>query len=270
MPYLRFSRDGRGYENTYVLHTVREGGRVRPLMLYWSRTPPNVSVGRPPLDEDAIRLLEANNPGVVFEWKAILAARAAARADHGQSRPLSRGLRSKGGRAPAKAGKGGRKARTVPTSEGAAGGRRRRDAQGVVPASGDAESGRAVPAPREEDPVQAGDEFPPQGRGSLAAAGGGGRESTQNPAEHPVVTLMGEEALTGFRNRYAALQGRINREVSEVAERESIRARSEALNPDRWVGLEAALKGIERFEADAAEVERRLDLFPPPSGHPPA
>ena len=72
MPFLRFSRDERGYENTYVLHTFRRDGRSRPRVLYWFRTPPNVSVGRLPLDEDAIRAVEEANPDLTFDWTKML------------------------------------------------------------------------------------------------------------------------------------------------------------------------------------------------------
>jgi hypothetical protein len=49
------------------------GGRGRRL-LYWFRTPPGVRVGRAPIDETAIRLLEQHNPDVEFDWTRILKA----------------------------------------------------------------------------------------------------------------------------------------------------------------------------------------------------
>src|SRR5580765_3424990 len=51
------------------------GGRRRgkgPRLLYWFRTPPGVRVGRAPIDEAAIRLLEQHNPDVQFDWTRIL------------------------------------------------------------------------------------------------------------------------------------------------------------------------------------------------------
>ena len=42
--------------------------------MYWFRTPPGIRVGRGPLDEDAIRMLEAQNPEVQFDWTRILKA----------------------------------------------------------------------------------------------------------------------------------------------------------------------------------------------------
>ena len=43
-------------------------------LLYWFRTPPGVRVGRAPIDEAAIRLLEQHNPDVEFDWTRILKA----------------------------------------------------------------------------------------------------------------------------------------------------------------------------------------------------
>jgi hypothetical protein len=51
------------------------GGRRRgrgQRLLYWFRTPPGVRVGRAALDDEAIRLLEKNNPDVQFDWARLL------------------------------------------------------------------------------------------------------------------------------------------------------------------------------------------------------
>ena len=69
---MRFNRDKRGYENTFVVHADRQRGRGQSKILYWFRTPPGVRVGRAALDEDAIRLLEEHNPEIDFDWTRIL------------------------------------------------------------------------------------------------------------------------------------------------------------------------------------------------------
>jgi len=71
---LRFTRDKRGYENTFVVHTGggRRRGKPRARILYWFRTPPGVRIGRAALDEAAIRLIEEHNPDVEFDWTRIL------------------------------------------------------------------------------------------------------------------------------------------------------------------------------------------------------
>lgn len=72
MPFLRLTRDQRGYENTFLLHAAQPG--ERPRVLYWYRSAPGVRVGRPPLDEDAIRAIEDRHPDIEFDWPHILEA----------------------------------------------------------------------------------------------------------------------------------------------------------------------------------------------------
>jgi hypothetical protein len=76
VPFVRFARDKRGYEYVYLVHdSTRGGGRAsRPVVLYWYRTPPGVKVGRPPFDEEVRQRLEAQNPEIRFDWRAITTA----------------------------------------------------------------------------------------------------------------------------------------------------------------------------------------------------
>ena len=71
MPFLRLTRDRRGIENTFLMHADRPGDRAR--LLYWYRTAPGITLGRLPLDEDAIRTIEEQHPDIDFDWPAILA-----------------------------------------------------------------------------------------------------------------------------------------------------------------------------------------------------
>ena len=74
MPFLRFSRDRRGYEHFYLMQpSSARRGRGRPRILYWFRTPPQVKVGREPFAEHVRRGLEAQNPGVAFDWDTLVA-----------------------------------------------------------------------------------------------------------------------------------------------------------------------------------------------------
>jgi hypothetical protein len=74
VPSVRFSRDKRGYEYVYLVHApVRRGKQGRTRVLYWYRTPPGVRIGRKPFDEEVQRTLEQQNPGLTFDWEAIVA-----------------------------------------------------------------------------------------------------------------------------------------------------------------------------------------------------
>jgi hypothetical protein len=54
------------------VYVPRRRTRGRNRILYWFRTPPGVRVGRAPLDEDAIRLIEEHHPNIRFDWQQIL------------------------------------------------------------------------------------------------------------------------------------------------------------------------------------------------------
>jgi len=60
VPYLKFSRDKRGYESFFLLEHAR--------VLFWFRTPPNVKVGREPFSDEVRRMIEAQNPELTFDW----------------------------------------------------------------------------------------------------------------------------------------------------------------------------------------------------------
>jgi hypothetical protein len=70
---LRFSRDRRGYEHFYLVQPASQRrGKGPARILYWFRTPPGVKVGRPPFDDEMRRRIEAQNPGVLFDWPRLL------------------------------------------------------------------------------------------------------------------------------------------------------------------------------------------------------
>lgn len=109
MAFLRFSRDRRGYENTYLLHATRpQGDKDRPRLLYWFRSPPHLKVGRAAFDDDARRLLEDGHPDVDFDWARLLESAASAgeqngkAADGGNESPASFESSPVGGDAPAR------------------------------------------------------------------------------------------------------------------------------------------------------------------------
>jgi hypothetical protein len=72
MPFLRFTRDKRGYEQFALVHSVNRRGKSVSRVLYWYRTPPDVKVGREPFDEAMRRAIETQNPDITFDWRQIL------------------------------------------------------------------------------------------------------------------------------------------------------------------------------------------------------
>ena len=70
MPYLRLTADRRGVENTFLVHVAAPG--EPPRVLYWYRTAPGLKLGRPALDDGAMRTLEAQFPDIDFDWPYIL------------------------------------------------------------------------------------------------------------------------------------------------------------------------------------------------------
>jgi hypothetical protein len=76
VPYLKFTRDKRGYENFYLIEPPSGGrdqrGKARPRVLFWFRTPPSVKVGRVPFSDDVRKMIEAQNPDLKFDWPRIM------------------------------------------------------------------------------------------------------------------------------------------------------------------------------------------------------
>jgi len=70
--FLRFSRDKRGVESFSLVHAAaNRRGKIRPRVLYWFRTPPDIKMGREPFDPEVRRALEKQYPDITFDWRAI-------------------------------------------------------------------------------------------------------------------------------------------------------------------------------------------------------
>jgi hypothetical protein len=73
VPFIRYTRDKRGFENTLVMHAYREpDGSQRAKVLYLFRSPGTVRIGRQPLDEEVVEALEHTHPDLAFDWEALL------------------------------------------------------------------------------------------------------------------------------------------------------------------------------------------------------
>lgn len=80
MPFIRFTRDKRGYESTVVMHTYRPAsGPQRNRVLYMFRSPSNLKLGRHAMDAEVMEALEHTHPDLTFDWMALQRDQGAAR-----------------------------------------------------------------------------------------------------------------------------------------------------------------------------------------------
>jgi hypothetical protein len=281
---LRFSRDKRGYENTFVVHSERRRGKSRSRILYWFRTPPGVKVGRSALDEDAIRQIEELNPFVEFDWTRILKGQGA---PPSESRPPAEGKRQRQppqGRAAAPPQLESSRAVVEPPAvetepvvddldvvEQDVVEQDVVEPIGAVPdidAAPDIEeiapSGNEAPGIDEDIPDAAEIEAAPeidasdQDRAIVADFEAALRENSPDitavappPPDPPTVAhaRLGSEGVLRLRARHAEILARISERISDPARRDELRAQADRLNPDMWVTDEEVTQGLETYES---------------------
>lgn len=240
MPHLRFTRDKRGYENTYVMHSARRRGRARPRILYWFRTPPNIRVGRAALDEEAIRAIEECNPDIAFDWNKILEAQPTA--GPAPVEPSERRRRPRASRVPP-----AQIPHALPPKE----------AQvpiGSVPAA-DVVASEAMEGPEIEPPALVPVTVYHGGADVLVA------EAADALRLSPVEARLGSEQLSRIRARHAEILARITERVgSDPLRLEDLRRAAELLNPDAWVTDEEIAGGLQHFDARLGEIRRALGI----------
>jgi hypothetical protein len=218
------------------MHADRPGDR--PRLLYWYRSAPGITLGRSPLDEDAIRTIEEQHPDIDFDWPAILA--------------LSEVMTPED-EAPAKAQPREQRRDRRPKREGDSGAepsrQPRRDERAPEPAS-------AFDAERTVEPIA------PTAESATPPERAAHREEPRPapPQSSGLVDqLAGREIALRLRGRYAEMAMRIR--GADDAIRESLAKRAEAMDPDRWDTPEAVLQGV--TNADALFEQLRAALAAP-------
>jgi hypothetical protein len=274
LPFLRFSRDKRGYEITCLMHAFRRRGSARPRILYCFRTPPGVRVGRAAIDEEAIRAIEERNPDVEFDWEEILKAqtppppepvRGAGRA--GGSERRARDRDREGRREPPR-----REAATKPAAPAPSAAQPAAPAETAetavtperfesVPVVQDALPFTAEPAAPESavEPIAA-DQDARETPDPLASPPDAGvdaenGEDAASPAAalgdepvRPIGRVLSAEDILRLRARIAEILARITERVSDPVRLEELRARAEGLNPDTWVTEGEVRQALEQYE----------------------
>jgi hypothetical protein len=260
VPFLRLTRDQRGYENTFLLHVDHLG--ERPRILYWYRTAPGVRVGRPALDEDAIRTIEEQHPEIEFDWPHIFAIGAAMTPE---IEPRPDRAAQRGSRTGDVERRRGRDDERGPSTRGIEGSLRT-SPEGDSRAEEPERAGRAPARPREPDiPGPVADEAPAPSEPVSAAATdqsvGAISEPLPQAAERQdlLAELVGREIATRLRARYTELHTRLQA-VPDAAKRAAWQGRVEALNPDAWATPEEILRGVQQADSLFDELRRLIKL----------
>lgn len=233
MPFLRLTRDRRGFENTFLLHADHPG--AKPRLLYWYRTAPGIALGRPPLDEDAIRTIEENHPDIEFDWPAILALSEVMTPEEEPAFAPKDRDRS----APA------RRRRREPRED--------RDdfSRGTLEQSADGDVLAPMDTSEVAEPSERLETSEPPGSG--VGSGGGSPEPVRSSL---VDDLAGREVARALRARYAEIKSKIDRREGD---RDPWLARAEAINPDAWLTPEAVLQGVTHAGEAYEKLKRELD-----------
>ena len=242
MPFLRFTRDTRGCETTFVVHTFRRRGKSGSRILYLFHTPANINVGRGALDEEAIRRIEESNPGLSFDWAKMLKLRAAAAA---QPAERERGRRrSATPRAPQ-----GRRKRSAPEGKPRVRGEPDRVADPSVWADG--------PRGLDEQIASAStQEAPPERSASSVTEAEASGEALER--RNVAIGLIGAENVARLRGRHEEVLARISDRVTDPARRIALQALAEELNPEAWLTVEEVQQGLADFDARLARLGAQL------------
>ena len=252
MPFLRLTRDRRGTENTFLMHADRPGDR--PRLLYWYRTAPGIALGRLPLDEDAIRLIEEQHPDIEFDWPAILAlSEVMTPEDEAPAKPQAREQRRE--RKPRRESAPGNE----PTAarESAAAGESASARESAFAGEPPRQLRRDDRAAESSGAVERIDAVEVESRAEVEAPAAPAPRAQQS---NLVDQLAGREIASRLRGRYEEITMRIR--GADDAVREGLMKRAEALDPDRWDTPEAVLQGVSN--ADALFETLRAAVAPKP------
>jgi hypothetical protein len=270
---LRFNRDKRGYETTAL---VQAGGRRRgrgQRLLYFFRTPPGVRVGRAPIDEDAIRLLEEHNPDVQFDWTRILKSppledvegvgRRSGVSREGGRRDERRDRRDQHPRPPRFAAEPPASRATDHTDS--------RATDHTDYAESQATDHRDYTDSHATDYAdhtesQAADH--PDGQAAEHMEYAEQHAVVHSEPVEPFETVepryarLGSDGLGRLRARYAEVMARISERPMDDAAREELKLKAERLNPDAWVTADEVSEALEQYEVVFEELRAVVGRHP--------
>lgn len=175
-------------------------------------------MGRAPLDEEAIRLIESSNPSVEFDWPRILKGPEMVPPPPRVPSAVERRARPR--------------LRDVPRPEPSQ----------APPSAGVARDEPAVEAP----PVTIEDAAVTT---AVDPRVGDLPEPPRLPPSMAASARLGAEGLSRLRARHSEVLARITERIEDPARREQLKSDAERLNPDTWVTDADVAAGLEGYEA---------------------
>ncbi len=203
-------------------------------------------MGRPALDEEAIRWIEEHNPDIEFNWQKILEAQPPAVTPLEDTRNR-RARRDKPERR--------RQPRAIPAE--AASEAAPPEIEADVAAVEEVEELAAADVDGETPAEPFTEETLVEAFAQLTHPEA---EAPIEPAAMPAEQTIGPEHLTRLRARFAELQARISERGGDAERIQALRAQAESLNPDLWVTEEEVRQGIESFEPKIRDLRAALGL----------
>lgn len=207
-------------------------------------------MGRSALDEDAIRLIEQNNPDLEFDWTRILKGQGAPGSDTRppqdadfRRRPQRfREFPSAPAAAPPPPPEVPEIPRDAPPDEAPG------QAPDKVEVSIDVEVVAVEPVRVTLDPVMVSQD-PVLFVVADASEAPAGVDMVE--ADQPMTAArarLGSEGLSRLRARHAEVLARISEKTTDAARRDQLKTEAERLNPDTWVTEAEVVAGLEQYE----------------------
>lgn len=212
------------------MHADRPGDR--PRLLYWYRTAPGIVLGRPPLDEDAIRTIEEQHPDIDFDWPAILALAEVMTPEDEAPAAARKPRKGRDSREP-------REQREQRES------RRGRDgARDAAPVEGIEHQGADEPTRTGHQPVEPVEPLEP--------------EQPVESRNRLVEELAGREIGSRLRARHAEIISRIEEADIDGAAKGALFKRAEAIDPELWMTPEQVLEGVRNADAQYEKLKSEI------------
>ena len=200
------------------MHSSAPGERAK--VIYWYRTAPGLRLGRPALDDGAMRTLEEQYPDIDFDWPYILDMASMTPVEVEAQVPV-------------------RKRKPQP-----------RPADDDLDSDGDGLIETVVSArtePGATDPVVA------------TASASAIRASAPAAAFDLLSELLGRGIASSLRARHADLVAGVASSSAEAAVKATWHARLAAIDPDAWTSPEQVMAGIASVEGDADALQDAID-----------